>query len=109
MAKSPEIVMVTGAAGFVGSHLIERLLALGQTVHGLDIAPLAEARNLEAVKDHPNFHYMQGDIRDPEVDPRPSSAPRRACSTTSPRWSACGATWRTRSASSTSPSSARAT
>ena len=41
MAKSPEIVMVTGAAGFVGSLLIERLLAIGQTVHGLDIAPLA--------------------------------------------------------------------
>ena len=40
MAKTSEIVMVTGAAGFVGSHLIERLLELGQTVHGLDIAPL---------------------------------------------------------------------
>ena len=36
-------------------------------VHGLDIAPLAAARNLEAVRDHPNFHYVQGDIRDPEV------------------------------------------
>jgi dTDP-alpha-D-glucuronic acid decarboxylase len=64
MAKNSQVVMVTGAAGFVGSHLIERLLALGHTVHGLDIAPLEGARNLEAVKDHPNFHYMQGDIRD---------------------------------------------
>ena len=67
MAKSSEIVMVTGAAGFVGSFLVERLIALGQVVHGLDIAPLAAARNLEAVRDHPNFHYVQGDIRDPEV------------------------------------------
>jgi nucleoside-diphosphate-sugar epimerase len=71
MAKNsegvPEIAMVTGAAGFVGSHLIERLLALGHTVHGLDIAPLEGARNLEAVKDHPRFHYMQGDIRDRAV------------------------------------------
>jgi len=64
MAKKPEVVMVTGAAGFVGSFLIERLLALGHTVHGLDIAPLSGARNLEAVKDHPAFHYRQGDIRD---------------------------------------------
>jgi nucleoside-diphosphate-sugar epimerase len=67
MAKNSEAVMVTGAAGFVGSHLIERLLALGHTVHGLDIAPLEGARNLEAVKDHPRFHYMQGDIRDRAV------------------------------------------
>lgn len=67
MKKSPDTVMVTGAAGFVGSHLIERLLGMGQTVHGLDIAPLADARNLEAVRDHPNFHYMQGDIRDEGV------------------------------------------
>ena len=64
MSKSPEIVMVTGAAGFVGSHLIERLLGMGATVHGLDLAPLAEAKNLEAVRDHPNFHYTRGDIRD---------------------------------------------
>jgi nucleoside-diphosphate-sugar epimerase len=67
MAKNSEAVMVTGAAGFVGSHLIERLLALGHTVHGLDIAPLEAARNLEAVWDHPCFHYMQGDIRDRAV------------------------------------------
>ena len=64
MAKNSEVVMVTGAAGFVGSFLIERLLALGYTVHGLDIAPLENARNLEAVKDHPALHYLQGDIRD---------------------------------------------
>ena len=64
MSASPDVVMVTGAAGFVGSHLIERLLALGHVVHGLDLAPLEAARNLEAVKDHPNLHYVQGDIRD---------------------------------------------
>ncbi|CAN5782633.1 SDR family NAD(P)-dependent oxidoreductase [soil metagenome] len=64
MPQSSETVMVTGAAGFVGSHLIERLLELGHVVHGLDIAPLAEARNLAAVRDHPNLHYAQGDIRE---------------------------------------------
>ncbi|PJN92847.1 epimerase, partial [Amaricoccus sp. HAR-UPW-R2A-40] len=36
----------------------------GQTVYGLDIAPLENARNLDAVRDNPKFHYMQGDIRE---------------------------------------------
>jgi UDP-glucose 4-epimerase len=65
MAKNPAVVMVTGAAGFVGSHLIERLLALGHEVHGLDVAELATARNLDAVRGHPGFHYTRGDIREP--------------------------------------------
>ena len=60
------VVMVIGAAGFVGSHLIERLLSLGHVVHGFDIADLATSRNLDAVRDHPDFHYMRGDIRDAE-------------------------------------------
>lgn len=59
-----KIVMVTGAAGMVGSHLIDRLLGQGYEIHGLDIVPLAEARNLELSRGHPNFHYTQGDIRD---------------------------------------------
>lgn len=67
MASSGSVVMVTGAAGFVGSHLIERLLAMGCEVHGLDIADLAAARNLDAVRDHPGFRYTKGDIRDPAV------------------------------------------
>jgi len=32
--------------------------------HGLDLAPLDTARNLEAVRGHPSFRYVQGDIRD---------------------------------------------
>ena len=67
MAETSPTVLVTGAAGFVGSHLIEALLARGHVVHGLDIAEPGAARNLDAVRDHPDFHYMQGDIRDPAV------------------------------------------
>jgi UDP-glucose 4-epimerase len=56
--------MVTGAAGMIGSHLIDRLLADGVVVHGLDVVPLERANNLREARGHPNFHYMQGDIRD---------------------------------------------
>lgn len=66
-AKDPKTVMVTGAAGMIGSHLVDRLLAQGYTVHGLDIAPLAGARNLDLARGHPAFHYTQGDIRESGV------------------------------------------
>lgn len=59
--------MVTGAAGMIGSHLIDRLLRDGVVVHGLDIVPLERANNLREARGNPNFHYTQGDIRDKET------------------------------------------
>ena len=60
-------VMVTGAAGFVGSHLIEALLGHGHVVHALDIADPAAAHNLDEVREHPNLHYTRADVRDAEA------------------------------------------
>lgn len=60
------IVLVTGGSGFIGSHLVERLLQDGNEVHVFDIVPLELAMNLKEVKDHPNLHYFQGDLRKKE-------------------------------------------
>ncbi len=59
-----KVVMVTGGAGFVGSHLVELLLAREYEVHVLDRVAWDDARNLDEVRTHPCLHYTQGDLRD---------------------------------------------
>ncbi|MFN3597227.1 MAG: SDR family oxidoreductase [Rubricoccaceae bacterium] len=64
LSDSPRRWLVTGAAGFIGSHLTETLLALGQDVVGLDNFATGSRRNLEAAAgDHPRFRFLEGDIR----------------------------------------------
>ena len=62
--KNLKSAMVTGAAGFIGSHLIEYLLNKNYLVKALDIPNLKDAKNLEKVRNHPNLVYTSGDIRD---------------------------------------------
>ncbi|MEX2135248.1 MAG: NAD-dependent epimerase/dehydratase family protein [Acidimicrobiia bacterium] len=54
---------VTGAAGFVGSHLTEALLSRGDSVLGID---KASGPNLKTALEEPGFTFLEGDIRDPE-------------------------------------------
>lgn len=56
-------VMVTGVAGLIGSHLVEKLLELGHEVHALDTVELDSSPNLINVKSNQNFKYYRGDIR----------------------------------------------
>jgi UDP-N-acetylglucosamine 4-epimerase len=64
---------VTGAAGFIGSHLVESLLQLGQQVRGLDNFATGRRSNLDAVRDAvggeawKRFELVEGDIRDLET------------------------------------------
>lgn len=59
--------LVTGGAGFIGSHLVEALLARGDEVRVFDVHPLEGAANLEAVRGYERFSYMQGDMRDADA------------------------------------------
>ena len=61
--------VITGAAGFIGSHLTERLLGTGHTVVGIDsfdtfYDPQIKRRNIAVALRNPSFHLVEADIRD---------------------------------------------
>jgi len=56
---------VTGAAGFIGSNLVDRLLADGHTVTGWDNFSTGQERFLAAAREHPGFRLIRGDNLDP--------------------------------------------
>jgi UDP-N-acetylglucosamine 4-epimerase len=69
LTRFPRVWLVTGVAGFVGSSILEQLLALGQSVLGLDNFSTGREANLEEVlAAHPasagSFQLIRGDIRD---------------------------------------------
>jgi UDP-glucose 4-epimerase len=56
--------LVTGGAGFIGSHLVEALLGAGNDVIALDSLSTGRLANLAAVQDHPSFTFVQGSVLD---------------------------------------------
>ena len=57
-------VLVTGAAGFIGSHMVDRLLAAGYSVAGLDNMSTGQRRFLEGALVHPQFSFHRCDLLD---------------------------------------------
>ena len=60
-------VLVTGAAGFIGSHLSENLLAAGHDVLGLDDVSTGSAHNIVHLLSHPNFTFVRGSVLDRDL------------------------------------------
>src|SRR5437763_15811746 len=62
------MILVTGAAGFIGSHVVERLLDQGRSVVGLDnfhpyYPPALKRDNIAACEGNSRFRMIAGDIR----------------------------------------------
>jgi UDP-glucuronate decarboxylase len=71
MTTTPKRILITGGAGFLGSHLSERLLNEGNDVLCVDNFYTSTRRNIVHLLEHPNFELMRHDVTFPlyvEVD-----------------------------------------
>ena len=62
LPMSEQRILVTGGAGFIGSHLVDRLLAQGYAVSVLDNLSFGHTRNLPL--DNPKLRFVEGDVAD---------------------------------------------
>ena len=64
-------LLVTGGAGFVGSHLSEKLLSMGHDIVVLDNLYTGSIENIDTFKDNPKFSFIEQDVTNPidiEID-----------------------------------------
>ena len=58
-------ILVTGGAGFLGSHLCKTLIEQGHQVTALDNLYTGSLNNINSIADHPHFKFVQEDVRIP--------------------------------------------
>jgi UDP-glucuronate decarboxylase len=63
--KSCLSILVTGGAGFIGSHLCDRLVRRGHYVICIDNLYTGSVDNILPLKQHPRFRFLKHDVRDP--------------------------------------------
>ncbi|MCL5743715.1 MAG: GDP-mannose 4,6-dehydratase, partial [Acidobacteria bacterium] len=78
-------ILVSGAAGFIGSHLVDRLLAEKHTVVGLDNLITGSTRNLAHIESHPLFRFIQHDVTKAFEQDEPVDAVLHLASLASPK------------------------
>lgn len=71
MVKDKKRIVVSGGAGFIGSHLCARLAGQGHTVLCFDNLITGNKRNVEGLIHLQNFSFLQGDVRDLSPDRHP--------------------------------------
>src|SRR5581483_4165938 len=55
-------ILITGGAGFIGSHLVERVLGTGASVVAIDDLSTGRLENLKGVLSHPNFRLVRSKV-----------------------------------------------
>jgi UDP-glucose 4-epimerase len=60
-------VLVTGGAGFIGSHLVDKLIEEGYSVKVIDNLSSGSLENLSMHKDDPKLELIIGDLKRPEI------------------------------------------
>lgn len=73
MSNSPLTYLVTGGAGFIGSHLAEALLKAGHRVLAIDNLSTGQQKNIAHLLDHSNFQFVRASITDSIVMDRLAS------------------------------------
>ena len=60
-------LLITGGAGFIGSHLAERLIEMGHLVTALDDLSTGSSGNIAQLEKNPNFEFIKGSMLDEKL------------------------------------------
>jgi len=61
---TPKKILITGGAGFIGSHLAEKLLEKGEEVFVVDDLSTGSLENIKHLQQNQNFHFIEGSVLD---------------------------------------------